>query len=110
VEGSELNDPQTGKLLGYVYRFTFKGDEMESGADVQKEVCFLGSLMPINFLYYGVPGEVMGPVLAQLLRCSIGLVDGVRSNRVIDRSIWAVDREIDVDGRPLSSNDSPHNM
>jgi hypothetical protein len=101
IEGDELHDPQTGKLLGQKYRFTLKAAGAEAGREVQKEIFFLGNLMPINFLYYGVPGEIMGLVLAQLLRCSIGLVQRVASGLVRGKSIWAVDRDIDMDGRPL---------
>ena len=101
IEGDELIDPQTGRLLGQTYRFTFKGEHTEDGREVQKEICFLGNLMPINFLYYGVPGEVMGLVLSQLLRCSLGLVRGVAGGHVTGKSVWAVDRDIDVDGQPL---------
>ena len=102
IEGDELIDPQTGKLLGKTYRFAFKGEHTETGKEVQKEICFLGNLMPINFLYYGVPGEVMGLVLSQLLRCSLGLVRGVARGLVTAKSVWAVDRDIDVDGQPLA--------
>ena len=101
IEGDELIDPQTGKLLGKTYRFAFKGEHTETGKEVQKEICFLGNLMPINFLYYGVPGEVMGLVLSQLLRCSLSLVQRVAGGHVRGRSVWAVDRDIDVDGQPL---------
>jgi len=102
IEGNELIDPQTGKLLGKTYRFAFKGEHTEAGRDLQKEICFLGNLMPINFLYYGVPGEVMGLVLSQLLRCSLGLIHRVAGGQVTGKSVWAVDRDIDVDGRPLA--------
>jgi hypothetical protein len=97
IEGDEIHDPQTGRLLGQTYRFFSRGE----GAEVRKQVCFLGNLMPINFLYYGVPGEVMGLVLSQLLRCSLGLVRRVAAGLVTDRSLWAVDREIDLDGNSL---------
>ncbi len=102
IEGDELNDPQTGKLLGQTYRFTFTTDRTGAGKEDRKEICFLGNLMPINFLYYGVPGEIMGLVLSELLRCSIGLVRGVESGRVTHKSVSAVDRDIDADGQPLT--------
>jgi len=101
IEGDELIDPQTGKLLGKTYRFAFKGQHTEDGRELQKEICFLGNLMPINFLYYGVPGEVMGLVLSQLLRCSLGLIQRVANGDLTGKSVWAVDRDIDVDGRRL---------
>ncbi len=102
IEGDEFNDPQTGKLLGQTYRFTFKTGHTASGEELHKEICFLGNLMPINFLYYGVPGEVMGPVLTELLRCSLGLVRRVTGGHLDGKRVWAVDRDIDVDGRPLA--------
>jgi hypothetical protein len=102
IEGDDLIDPQTGKLLGQTYRFTFKADGTRAGQDAAKEICFLGNLMPINFLYYGVPGEIMGQVLSQLLRCSLGLVRGVADGHVADKSVRAVDRDIDEDGQPLA--------
>ncbi len=101
IEGDELNDPQTGKLLGQRYRFTFMTGRTGAGGEERKEICFLGSLMPVNFLYYGVPGEVMGRVLSQLLRCSMGLVRQVTGGEVTGKSVWAVDRDIDEDGHPL---------
>jgi hypothetical protein len=101
IEGQEFHDPQTGKLLSRTYRFAFKGEHREDGKEIEKEICFLGNLMPINFLYYGVPGEVMGLVLSELLRCSLGLVRGVAAGRVPGNSVLAVDRDIDVDGHPL---------
>jgi hypothetical protein len=106
IEGEELNDPQTGRLLGHTYRFTFTQDRFCTKGDIQKEICFLGNLMPVNFLYYGVPGEVMGLVLSQLLRCSIGLVKRISLGPVSRKSVLAVDHDIDTDGQPLSS----HNM
>jgi hypothetical protein len=102
IEGEEINDPQTGRLLGQTYRLIFKKASTEGGTERKKEIRFLGNLMPINFLYYGVPGEVMGTVLSQLLRCSLGLVERVESGRLTGKSVWAVDRDIDVDGQPLS--------
>jgi hypothetical protein len=100
IEGDELHDPQTGKLLGQTYRFCLSAAE---GTEVRKEICFLGNLMPINFLYYGVPGEVMGLVLSQLLQCSLGLVRRVAAGVVTGKSLWAVDRDIDLDGNPLAA-------
>lgn len=58
-------------------------------------------------------GYVGGPTMtvitsnafpAQLMRCSIGLVRRVASGLVCSKSIWAVDRDIDVDGQPFSED------
>jgi hypothetical protein len=44
----------------------------------------------------------MDPVLSQLLRCSAGLVKRVCRNDPPGKALYAVDHEIDVDGRPLN--------
>jgi len=103
VESSEINDPQTRRLLGYRYRLLFESHPMRSGEGVVKEICFLGSLMPINFLFYGVPGEMIDPVLSQLLRSSLGLVRRVAGDRPPAKSLYAVDHDIDEDGNPLEN-------
>lgn len=97
----EMLDPQTRKPLGQRYRFTLGGEEQRDGRPLVREVCFLGSLMPVNFLYYGVPAEVMDPVLCQLLRCALGLVRRVTTGDPPANAIHAVDRDIDADGHPL---------
>ena len=102
IEGAEIVDPQTGRILGHKYIFAFGSPSPHGEETKPKEICFLGSLMPINFLYYGVPGEIMDPVLSQLLRCSAGLVKRVCRNDPPGKALYAVDHEIDVDGRPLN--------
>ena len=58
--------------------------------------------MPINFLYYGVPAEVIDMVLAQLLQCSLGLARRVSAGEDLEKKPYAVDHEIDLDGRTIS--------
>jgi len=100
VEGEDVHDPQTRRLLGQKFRFLFDEHPAgEGGRGVQREIWFLASLMPINFLFYGVPGEIIDVVLAQLLRSALGLVRRVRSGDALEKRPYAVDREIDVDGQ-----------
>jgi hypothetical protein len=102
IEGCEITDPQTRRNLGYKYVITFRDHPHLSGEDARKEIHFLGNLMPVNFLFYGVPGEVFDPVLTQLLKCSIGLVRRTTSGDPPARFLHAVDHEIDEDGKPLA--------
>jgi hypothetical protein len=102
IEAGEISDPQTRRLLGTRYRFFLQHPPCSPGEEaVVKEVCFLGSLMPINFLFYGVPGEVFDPVLSQLLRCTLGLVRRSLGPDPPAKALFAVDHQIDVDGGPL---------
>ena len=103
IEGKEIADPQTGRILGHKYCFFLDADAVPHGMDTYKEIAFLGSLMPINFLYYGVPGEIMDAVLSQLLRCTIGLVRRAASQDPPGKTLYAVDHEIDTDGEMLGS-------
>ena len=48
---------------------------------IEKRLIFVANLTPVNFLFYGVPTEVMDRVMAQLLRASLGLVRDVGGPR-----------------------------
>lgn len=93
IETLELSDPLTGRLFGHRYRFHL-------GARPARDVIFLANLTPVNFMFYGVPTELIDEVLAQLLSCSLGLVR--RSARAkIPTRLHAVDRDITASGDPL---------
>jgi len=102
IEGEEVSDPQTRRLLGHKYRFHFDRHPAARRAGCVRTLWFLGNLMPINFLYYGVPAEIMDAVLAQLLRCSLGMARRVSAGDALEKQPYAVDGEIDPDGRPLA--------
>ena len=58
--------------------------------------------MPINFLYYGIPGEIVDEVMAQLFTVSCGLVQRQRSAASkLPPRVMAIDRDIDADANPL---------
>jgi hypothetical protein len=91
-------DPITGRLYGH--RFDFA---IDVGGDVrEREVVFLANMMPVNFMFYGVPTEVIDEVLAELLSASLGLLRRVRAAGAdVPRRLLAVDRDIDMRGEPL---------
>lgn len=66
-----------------------------------KIIYLLGELMPINFLYYGIPREIVDEVMAQLFTVSCGLVRRQRSADTLPPRLLALDREIDTDANPL---------
>jgi len=97
VEFSALRDLQTGILQGYRVDVAFEGDPAKS-----KVLYLLGELMPINFLYYGIPREIVDDVMAQLFCVSCGLIDGKMRGEVLPPRLLAVDLDIDADARILS--------
>ena len=59
-----------------------------------KRLVFLANLTPVNFLFYGVPTEVMDRVMAQLMRATLGLVRAVRRRPRLPARLYAVDRDV----------------
>jgi hypothetical protein len=91
-----LRDPQTGILQGYEVTITFPGDPSGS-----KTLYLLGELTPINFLYYGIPTEIMDEVMSQLFTVTCGMVRRQRSADPFSPVLLAVDHQIDADANPL---------
>jgi hypothetical protein len=87
----EILDPISGRLFGHRHRFEL-GEEGRV-----RELCFLAHLMPINFLYYGVPTEMIEQVLRALVQAGLGLV----RDPAIPLGLHAVDHDVDADGRAL---------
>ena len=74
LETNPIKDPQKGMLQGHRIRITFTNPEAVSGLTSDhpyKDVYLLGDSMPINFLYYGVPAEVIDGVFEELF-CVLG--------------------------------------
>ena len=94
IRTSEILDPITNRLFGTRHRFVI---ELPDGKQRVRDLCFLGQLMPINFLYYGVPTELIDDVLTALIRAGLGLVE--RPN--LASELYAVDHEVDADGHKL---------
>ncbi len=91
-----LRDPQTGVLQGYEVNISFTGDQPEN-----KTLYLLGELTPINFLYYGIPTEVMDEVMAQLFTVTCGLTRRQISEYKLPPELLAVDHRIDADANIL---------
>jgi hypothetical protein len=99
-----IKDPQSGLVQGNKVRIHFKEPVSVNGQAkplTHKDLYLLGDLMPINFLYYGVPAEIIDEVLCQLLQLSTGFVRALRENRPLPPQLLAVDHEIDADAKPI---------
>jgi hypothetical protein len=96
VAWSALRDLQTGILQGYQVQLTFPDEPARD-----KRLFLLGELMPINFLYYGIPREIVDEVMAQLFTVSCGLVRRQQSDNTMEPRLLLVDRHIDADANPL---------
>ena len=53
---------------------------------------------PVNFLFYGVPTEVIDEVLAELLSCALAVR---RHHRDYPSRVLELDRDVDLEGRLL---------
>ncbi|MFI5007682.1 MAG: hypothetical protein ACHQKZ_09585 [Solirubrobacterales bacterium] len=81
----EVVDPQSGRNYGTVLN-------VRRGART-KRLVFVANMTPVNFLFYGVPTEAMDPVMAQLLRATLGLLRAAKAGRLECR-LYAVDRDV----------------
>ena len=86
----EILDPQSGRIYGMGFTFRFA----PSAKRADKRLVFLANLTPVNFLFYGVPTEVMDRVMAQLIRATLGLVRAVRRRPRLPARLYAVDRDV----------------
>lgn len=86
---SELYDPKTGARQGRSARLAF-GEKTVT-------LHLLADLMPVNFLYYGVPSETMNHVMNELLRLSSLLARRHREDNPFPPALLALDHEIHFD-------------
>jgi hypothetical protein len=100
VEYNALRDLQTGILQGYRVALSFLDDPSRD-----KNLYLLGELMPINFLYYGIPREIVDEVMAQLFTLSCGVVRRQRSAEKLPPKMAAVDRQIDADANDIEQRE-----
>jgi len=92
IEQEPLRDLQTRVVQGQIIKIHFLEDDI-----TDKTLYLLANLTPINFLYYGIPREMIDEVLSQLLRVSVGLARHELNERPLPRKLLAVDHEIDSD-------------
>jgi len=81
----DLKDALSKRSFGARYQFVIKGN-----TKVQtKNVIFLNNLMPINFLFFGVPTEIIDETLAQLLSVTANLHR--QTPRIKNPRVFAID-------------------
>lgn len=90
---SEIHDPKTGAYQGRGAQITF-GEKTVT-------LHLLADLMPINFLYYGVPSETMNSVMNELLELSAALVTTSKSGNALPPALLALDHELSNRGELL---------
>ncbi len=111
IERDSIMDPQNRVLQGHHVRIVF-----EDGAGIpgifpdapHKDLYVLGDSMPINFLYYGVPGEVIDGVFEELFSLVSGFVAKYEEGIEYPPDIYAVDVNIDKYASVISGNN--HNI
>ncbi len=97
IECHRIYDPQSGFDQGRKVTIRFqRNDEI-----VTKQLFLLADLSPINFLYYGVPTEIMDAVLAQLLKVSLGMKRQYENRGLPLPGLYAVDHQINEWGDPI---------
>lgn len=65
----------------------------------------LADLMPVNFLYYGVPSETMNHVMDELLQLTALLARKPADGKPFPPALLALDHEIGLDGKLLQPLD-----
>ncbi len=86
VKLSEILDPKTGIHQGRSACLHFGSKTVH--------LHLLADLMPVNFLYYGVPSETMNQVMRELLEMSSLLVKRHSENSPLPGDLLALDHEI----------------
>ena len=106
MEKSPVKDPQNQILQGHHVRIIFenKPDHAMNFHFPHKDLYLLGDSMPINFLYYGVPGEVIDGVFEELFSLLSGFVSREQKAQSYGPGIYAVDVNIDKHGDPCGKD------
>ncbi|MFH0880520.1 MAG: hypothetical protein V2A34_12460, partial [Lentisphaerota bacterium] len=98
LETSLIRDPQNESLQGHKVRVIFPEQAELPGTLAgrrEKTIFLLGDAMPINFLFYGVPGEVIDGVLEELFCLVTGAVERIAAGDPYPPALYAVDQNID---------------
>ena len=92
----EIKDPITNRLYSHRFRF-----EIDIDNDTrQRDVIILANSTPVNFLFYGVPTEIIDGVLAELLASGLGLIRRAVTEE-LPKTLQIVDRDITPSGDSL---------
>ena len=97
-----LVDPVSARTFGRRCRIV-----LPDAPGAEREILLVADLTPVNFMFYGVPTEMIDEVLAQLLECSLGLVRRASVEWLLPQ-VFAVDHEIAADGTPLHPSPDVH--
>ena len=97
VSIAEIFDPKSGAQQGRSVRLAFGGKTVT--------LHLLADLMPVNFLYYGVPSETMNHVMDELLQLTALLTREPGDGKPFPPALLALDHEIAIDGTFLQSPD-----
>ncbi|MBA4369799.1 MAG: hypothetical protein C0403_19400 [Desulfobacterium sp.] len=97
IEYSRIYDPQSGFDQGRKVMIRFQQDNHL----LTKQLFLLADLSPINFLYYGVPTEIMDAILSQLLKVSLGMNHQYFLKTLPSPDLYAVDHQIDEWGNKI---------
>ena len=92
LEVDLIRDPLSDYLQGTKIKITFE-DNQEF-----REIFLLADGTPVNFLYFGIPTEIMDLVFLQLLRLSAGFVGKIKD---LPNKVLGIDHEIDEDANLL---------
>ena len=107
LEKRPIKDPQNQILQGHHVRIVFENEPGKQN-DLpfpHKDLYLLGDSMPINFLYYGVPGEVIDGVFEELFALLTGFVSRHEAGHSYSPDIYAVDVNIDKHGNPCGKDE-----
>ena len=97
---SLIRDHQTRLIQGKCVTFEFQ----KCGSNptpFTRRLFLYAELMPVNFLYYGSPCEIIQQVESQLLQVSLGATSRHCSGNPLPAKLLSVDHEIDADANPL---------
>ena len=86
-----MKDKVSGRDFGGQFVFAFTKEALEDGSKPTKSLLFLNNLLPVNFMFYGVPTEVIEEILAQLVDASVSLR---RKAGTLTTRLYAVDYDI----------------
>ena len=106
IETRPITDPQCKLLQGHQIRITFSDPENVAGLSPEhkyKDIYMLGDSMPINFLYYGVPGEVIDGVFEELFSLLCGVSRALEKDEKWQPEIFAIDVNIDKHAKRIVS-------
>ncbi len=90
ISFSEIHDKKTGAYQGRTAALSF--------AEKTIKLHLLADIMPVNFLYYGVPAETMNNVMYELLKMNIALIKNHKNNKPLPSELIALDHDISIDG------------